>query len=103
MARRPEGRTTHVPDLEDRPAMSPSASTPFDGLRVVTFESRLAGPMADLIARQGGEPVEAPALREIPIGDNPEPFTFADRLLAGEFDMVIFLTGVGTRHLAEAI
>lgn len=83
--------------------MSSPASTSFDGLRVVTFESRLAGPMADLIAKQGGVPVEAPALREVPIGDNPEVFAFADRLLAGDFDMVIFLTGVGTRYLAQAI
>jgi uroporphyrinogen-III synthase len=83
--------------------MSPTSSTPFDGLRVVTFESRLAGPMADLIARQGGLPIEAPSLREVPIGDNPEVFAFADRLLAGDFDMVIFLTGVGTRYLAQAI
>jgi uroporphyrinogen-III synthase len=83
--------------------MSSPASTSFDGLRVVTFESRLAGLMADLIAKQGGVPVEAPALREVPIGDNPEVFAFADRLLAGDFDMVLFLTGVGTRYLAQAI
>src|SRR5262245_65729902 len=80
-----------------------SASTPFDGLRVVTFESRQAGPMAELIARQGGVPVAAPALREVPIGDNPAVFAFADRLIAGDFDVVIFLTGVGTRFLAQAI
>lgn len=83
-----------------------SAASPsplFDGLRVVTFESRQAGPMAELIARQGGVPVVAPALREVPIGDNPVAFEFADRLIAGDFDMVIFLTGVGTRFLAQAI
>jgi uroporphyrinogen-III synthase len=79
------------------------ASTPFDGLRVVTLESRQAGPMADLIARQGGVPVAAPALREVPIGDNPAALEFAERLIAGALDMVIFLTGVGTRHLAQAI
>ncbi|MGE5756223.1 MAG: uroporphyrinogen-III synthase [Planctomycetaceae bacterium] len=83
--------------------MSPAAPTSFDSLRVVTFESRLAGPMADLIAKRGGLPIEAPALREVPIGDNPEVFAFADRLLAGDFDLVIFLTGVGTRYLAQAI
>jgi uroporphyrinogen-III synthase len=82
---------------------SAPSSTPFDGLRVVTFESRLAGPMADLIAKQGGVPIGGPSMREVPIGDNPEVFAFADRLLAGDFDMVIFLTGVGTRYLAQAI
>ena len=82
---------------------TPEEKTPFDGLRVLTLESRLAGPIADLIARQGGVPVSAPALREVPIEDNPEALRFADRLMAGEFDMVIFLTGVGARYLAQAI
>ena len=54
-----------------------STTSSFDGLRVVTFESRQAGPMSELIARQGGMPVAAPALREVPIGDNPAAFTFA--------------------------
>jgi uroporphyrinogen-III synthase len=75
----------------------------FDGLRVVALESRMAGPMAQLIARHGGFPVEAPSIREVPIGDNPEAIAFARRLIQGEFDAVIFLTGVGTRHLAQAI
>src|SRR4051794_29586 len=83
--------------------MSSATPSSFDGLRVVTFESRLAGPMADLITRQGGVPIAAPALREVPIGDNPAALSFADRLIAGDFDVVIFLTGVGTRHLAQAI
>ncbi len=82
---------------------TPDETTPFAGLRVATFESRLAGPIADLIARHGGVPLAAPALREIPIADNPEALRFAERLMAGGFDIVIFLTGVGTRFLAEAI
>jgi len=84
-------------------AMNPPNSPAFDGLRVVTFENRQAGPMADLIARYGGVPVAAPALREVPIDENPATFVFADRLIAGDFDIVVFLTGVGTRYLAQAI
>jgi uroporphyrinogen decarboxylase len=76
---------------------------PFAGLRVAAFEARMAGPMAELIARQGGVPVEAPALREVPIGENPEALAFAERLLAGEVDIVLLLTGVGTRELARVI
>jgi uroporphyrinogen-III synthase len=83
--------------------MSPPTDTPFAGLRVAAFEARLAGPMADLIAKHGGVPVEAPALREVPIGDNPAAIAFAERLVAGDFDAVIFLTGVGSRYLADAI
>jgi uroporphyrinogen-III synthase len=74
-----------------------------NGLRVASFEARMAGPMADLIRKQGGAVVEAPALREVPIGDNPQAIAFADRLIAGEFDLVLFLTGVGTRYLTREI
>jgi uroporphyrinogen-III synthase len=80
-----------------------SESPSFDGRRVVTFESRLSGVLADLIVKYGGVAVEAPALREIPLDANAKALDFADRLLAGEFDIVIFLTGVGTRFLAQAI
>src|SRR4051812_26593460 len=83
--------------------MSIPESSSFDGRRVATFESRLAGAMADLIVKYGGVPVEAPSLREIPLGENAAALAFAERLLAGEFDLVLFLTGVGTRHLAQAI
>ena len=42
-------------------------------------------------------------MRELPIEANEDAFRFAERLFAGEFDMVIFLSGVGTRYLARAI
>ena len=83
--------------------MSQSDPDNFDGLRVAAFEARMAGPMAGLIARHGGVPIEAPALREVPLGGNPVINAFADRLLSGTFDVVVFETGVGVRYLAEAI
>jgi len=79
------------------------SSAPLAGVRVAAFEARMAGPMADLIRKHGGTPVEAPALREIPIGDNPQALAFARSLLGGGFDAVILLTGVGTRYLAQVI
>jgi uroporphyrinogen-III synthase len=75
----------------------------FDGLRVVSFESRRASEMAELIRRQGGDPFVAPSMREAPIENNPEAFEFAERLFRGEFDLVIFLTGVGTRALNKVL
>lgn len=75
----------------------------FDGLRVVAFESRRATEIAELIRRQGGDPFVAPSMREIPIENNPEAFAFAERLFRGEFDMMILLTGVGTRALDKAL
>ncbi len=75
----------------------------FDGLRVVSFESRRATEMGELIRRQGGHPFVAPSMREAPIQNNPEAFAFAERLFRGEFDLVIFLTGVGTRALNKVL
>lgn len=75
----------------------------FEGQRVMAFESRRAVEIAELIRRQGGDPFVAPAVREVPVEDNHEAFAFAERLFAGEFDMMILLTGVGTRALAEVL
>jgi uroporphyrinogen-III synthase len=59
--------------------------------------------MAALVTTYGGRPVAAPAMREIPLDSNPEALAFADGLLAGRFDIVILLTGVGTRALLNVI
>src|SRR5438445_7423922 len=69
----------------------------FTGLRVLALESRRAAELAKLISTYGGEPVVAPAMREVPLDSNTEALSFAEALLAGQFDMVIFLTGVGAR------
>ena len=42
-------------------------------------------------------------MREVPLADNTQAFDFAVRLLGGEVDMVIFLTGVGARLLNQAL
>ncbi|HTP87794.1 MAG TPA: uroporphyrinogen-III synthase [Bryobacteraceae bacterium] len=75
----------------------------FDGLRVISFESRRAGEIGELIRRNGGEPFVAPSMREVPLDRNDEAFAFGDRLLRGDFDMMIFLTGVGTRLLRQTL
>ena len=79
---------------------TPSDITPgFGGLRVVAFESRMAAEVAAMIERRGGVAIVAPAMREVPLEDNHAALDFAARLLAGEIDLAIFLTGVGTRAL----
>jgi uroporphyrinogen decarboxylase len=75
----------------------------FSGLRVVAFESRMAAEVATMIERRGGVAIVAPAMREVPLEDNHAALDFAERLLAGEFDAVIFMTGVGTRALFAAM
>src|SRR5579862_2886451 len=44
-------------------------------------------------------------MREVPLEENPQAFDFAARLFqpGGDFDMVIFLTGVGARLLNQII
>lgn len=84
----------------------------FAGLTVAAFESRMAPEMTGLIERYGGRPMVAPAMREVPLEDNHEALQFGERLLAGQVDMLILLTGVGletligvlkTRHSPESI
>ncbi len=75
----------------------------FAGKRVLSFESRRAHETAELIRRNNGVPISAPSMREVPIEQNESAFHFARQLFAGRFDMVIFLTGVGTRFLAKLL
>lgn len=76
---------------------------PFNGLRVLSLESRRAQEMATLIRKQGGEPFVAPSMREVPIEEHGAALQFAEQLLSGEFDCVILLTGVGTRLLWKTL
>lgn len=75
----------------------------FAGLRVLSLESRRGPEMAKLIASYGGEAVVAPSMREVPLETNTEALAFARKLMAGEFDAVIFLTGVGARTLGRVV
>jgi uroporphyrinogen-III synthase len=75
----------------------------FDGLRVLSLESRRANEVAKLIRTYGGEPFVVPAMREAPLGSNRQAMEFAEGLLQGKYDLVIFLTGVGVRALLEIV
>ena len=76
-------------------------SRDFGGLRVLAFESRRAAEMEKLIGHYGGHAVVAPSMREVPLESNTEALEFARALLRGKVDMAVFLTGVGTRILAN--
>ncbi|MBI3697205.1 MAG: uroporphyrinogen-III synthase, partial [Acidobacteria bacterium] len=75
----------------------------FAGLRVLSLESRRCEEMAKLISKSGGVPSVAPSMREVPRESNTEALEFARSLAESGFDMVIFLTGVGTRALAGVV
>jgi uroporphyrinogen-III synthase len=75
----------------------------FDGVRILSLESRRAEEMAALVRKQGGVPFVAPSMREVELGEHEEAFEFGRRLLAGEFDGLLLLTGVGTRLLWKTL
>jgi uroporphyrinogen-III synthase len=79
------------------------AHASFDGLRVLSLESRRAVEVAKLIRTYGGEPFVVPAMREVPLQSNLQALAFADDLLARKVDLVIFLTGVGVRALLDIV
>lgn len=72
-------------------------------LTVVSFESRHAKTIADLIRLYGGNAVSAPSMREIPLENNREALEFGDRLFAGQIDILVLLTGVGTKALVSVL
>jgi len=72
-------------------------------MHYLALENRRAKEIAELIRRQGGDPFVAPAMREVPLENDEDALQFAERLFAGDLDMVIFLTGVGVRALNRVI
>jgi uroporphyrinogen-III synthase len=79
--------------------MTPS----FNHLCVLSLESRRAKEMASLISSHGGVALSAPSMREVPLDSNPDAIAFADALEQDGFDVVILLTGVGTRALVSVV
>jgi uroporphyrinogen-III synthase len=75
----------------------------FQGRQILSLESRRAKEMEQLIRNQQGEPFVAPSMREVALDRNEGAFHFADRLFAGDFDMMVLLTGVGTRILDKVL
>ena len=69
------------------------------GRTIAFLESRLADHLAELIARRGGIPVSAPALREEPVVDPDAIAELMRDLVQRPPTLAIFQTGVGTRAL----
>lgn len=79
------------------------AHASFKGLRVLSLESRRAKEIDKLIRTYGGEAIVVPAMREVGLESNEETLEFADKLIAGELDLVVFMTGVGVRAMLDII
>src|SRR4051812_9431635 len=78
-------------------------SSSFAGLRVAAFESRRSDEMAHMIAKRGGIPFVSPSMREVALDRNQAAIDFANRVITGGIDVVIFMTGVGTRILVAQV
>ena len=73
------------------------------GGRVVAFvEARMQSEMAGLIERHGGTPYPAPVLQELYLEDDPHVHKLVRDVCDGSLDVVVLLTGVGTRALIGA-
>jgi uroporphyrinogen-III synthase len=83
----------------------PPLPTDFHGLRVLSLESRMAKEIARLIERHAGTPLVVPSLREIPIPlqDNGAVFRFGVKLILQQIDILVLMTGVGTKALFEIL
>ena len=75
----------------------------FGGLRVLSLESRRAGQMEQLIRRHGGDPFVAPSVKEVPFDQHDEVYSWAERLFAGEFDLIVLMTGAGLAFLRDIL
>jgi uroporphyrinogen-III synthase len=73
------------------------------GLKVISFESRRAVEIAELIRRYGGDPFVAPSMREVPLEENRAALELVPDLEAGNLDLLILMTGVGTRTLNQVL
>ena len=75
----------------------------FGNLCVLSLESRRSREMGLLITNHGGQATVVASTREVPSKSNEQESAFARDLVQGQFQIVIFMTGVGTRALAQAI
>jgi uroporphyrinogen decarboxylase len=75
----------------------------FDGLRVASLESRKGDEIGRMIEKFGGVSFVSPSMREVPIVENHAAIEFAQRVVTGGIDVMIFMTGVGFRHLLAAV
>ena len=81
----------------------PSQEPDFDGLHIAAFESRRADDLARLIERNHGVAHVSPSMREVALDENRASIDLANRIMTGEIDVFIVMTGVGFKHLIRAV
>jgi uroporphyrinogen-III synthase len=79
------------------------AHASFNGLRVLSLESRRAKEIEKLIRTYGGDPIVVPSMREVGMESNQHVLDFAAKVLEGSYDLIIFMTGVGVRAMLDIV
>ena len=59
--------------------------------------------MFSLITSHGGRPLVAPSMREVALESNSLALASAEAIMRAQFDLVVLLTGVGTRALLDLV
>lgn len=76
---------------------------PLSNITALAFESRMADSIAKLLQNQGARTISAPSMQEVPLENHSAVFSFSEQLLAGEIDILICMTGVGTDMLVKTM
>ncbi|MDR8394139.1 uroporphyrinogen-III synthase [Aliifodinibius sp. S!AR15-10] len=80
-----------------------STVTPLDNITALAFESRLANTTSKLLQRQGAKTISAPSMQEVPLETHTAVFEFSEQLFAGDLDILICMTGVGTDMMIKTM
>jgi uroporphyrinogen-III synthase len=72
-----------------------------DGARIALLEARLSSELADLVRREGGEPVCAPAVAEVDIDIRGRLPVLIDDVRRGRCEILVCLTGAGLTALLD--
>lgn len=72
-----------------------------NGKTIAYVEARMRSEMGSLIQRNGGVPYSAPVLQEIYLKDSPDVRRLVQDVCSGAVNVMVLLTGVGTRALIE--
>ena len=71
------------------------------GARIGLLEARLSSELAELVRREGGEPVCAPSVTEAPVDVTALLPALIEDIRPGRVQLVVFLTGAGAASLLD--
>ncbi len=89
--------------VSDGESLDPADESSFSTAKIGAFESRRADDLKRLIEKFGGQAHVSASMREVQLDDQREAIDFAHRLLVGDIDVVVLLTGVGFRYLMNVV